>query len=175
MSERKKDFSKKKGIEVGCGLGLPAILGAKIGAQMTATDFHPDVGAWVATNAELNGVRIDYRHWDWTAEPPTDLGTYDFVLASDVLYESRHPEDLARALARLVTPQGSIYLSDPGRGYLNQALEAIEQLGFNKAHFGYDVEESSHRPEVRLEQTRRIWVYEFTRSQNSPEWRARGR
>lgn len=163
MSERKTQFNKKRGIEVGCGLALPAVLGAKIGAHMTATDFHPDVEAWVAKNAELNQVRIDYRQWDWTAVVPADLGTFDFVLASDVLYESRHPVDLARALVRLVNPQGAIYLSDPGRGYLNQALDEIKRLGFEEAHFGYDVEESSHRPEIRLEQKRRIWVYEFTR------------
>jgi predicted nicotinamide N-methyase len=175
MSERKKEFNKKRGIEVGCGLALPAILGAKIGAQMTATDFHPDVGAWVAKNAELNEVRIDYRHWDWTTEPPAGLGTFDFVLASDVLYEKRHPEDLARALVRLVSEKGSIYLSDPGRGYLNQALEEIERLGFDQAHFSYEVEESSHRPEIRLEQKRKIWVYEFTRKERAPDWRARGR
>ena len=167
MSERKSQFTKRKGIEVGCGLGLPAILAAKIGAFMQATDFHPDVGEWVAKNATLNQVNIDYQEWDWSA-PDTHsdkitMGQYDFVLASDVLYESHHPEELARALARLVSPKGSIYLSDPGRVYLEKALKELEKLGFHRVDFTFDVEESSHRPEVRLEKTRKIFVFEFIR------------
>ena len=165
MSERKTQFSKKKGIEVGCGLGLPAILAAKIGSQMQASDFHPDVGDWVKKNAELNQVAINYTEWDWTelnsVPKGIELGTYDFVLASDVLYESRHPEELVRAIARLVKPTGSIYLSDPGRTYLARALVEFENLGFHRIDFNYDVEESSHRPEVRLEKKRKVHVFEF--------------
>ena len=164
MSERKAQFSQKKGIEVGCGLALPSIVAAKIGADMFATDFHPDVEQWVKKNAALNHVHLDYARWDWT-QPPSDLlTTYDFVLASDVLYESRHPEDLAQALARLVKPSGSIYLSDPGRSYLERALQTLEKLGFNRAEFQFSVEESSSRAELRLEKKRNIQVFEFIRA-----------
>jgi 2-polyprenyl-3-methyl-5-hydroxy-6-metoxy-1,4-benzoquinol methylase len=165
MSERKSQFSKKKGIEVGCGLGLSSIIAAKIGAEMIASDFHPDVGDWVKANAQLNQVRLAYAQWNWTElnslPEQIKLGSYDFVLASDVLYESRHPEDLARALARLVNPKGSIYLSDPGRSYLDRALQTLEDLGFHRADFEFEVEESSTRAELRLEKKRKIQVFEF--------------
>lgn len=167
MSERKSQFSKKKGIEVGCGLGLPSILAAKISADIIASDFHPDVGDWVAKNAELNQVRLPYVKWNWTELEHTPssvkLGSFDFVLASDVLYESRHPEDLAQALARLVHDRGSIYLSDPGRSYLDRALLTLEKLGFRRSDFSYQVEESSTRAELRLEKKREIKVFEFFR------------
>ena len=166
MSERKTLFNKKRGIEVGCGLGLPAILAARMGAQMQATDFHPDVKAWVLKNAELNQARIDYVEWNWTDPNPNSaitFGTYDFVLASDVLYEQRHPEELAKALARLVSRKGSIYLSDPGRAYLKSCLEELENLGFIKVDFEFDVEESSSLPEHRLEKKRKVFVYELMR------------
>ena len=165
MSERKSQFNKKKGIEVGCGLGLPSILASKVGAEIQASDFHPDVAAWVHQNAELNQARIEYIRWDWTEldsiPQGIKLGNYDFVLASDVLYESRHPEELAKALARLVNPKGSIYLSDPGRSYLNRALGELEKLGFHRIDFTYEVEESSPRAEIRLEKKRKIQVFEF--------------
>ena len=166
MSERKTLFTKKRGIEVGAGLALPAILAAKMGSQMTATDFHPDVGDWVRKNAELNEVNLQYVKWDWTHEtPPPEVryGTYDFVLASDVLYEERHPEELARALAKLVSAKGSIYLSDPGRVYLDRALEEFKNLGFHRVDFEFEVEESASRPEIRLEKTRQVFVYQFLR------------
>jgi len=167
MSERKSQFSKKKGIEVGCGLGLVSVVAAKIGADVLASDFHPDVGEWVKKNAELNSVKLPYAQWNWTdldqIPSSIQLGSYDFVLASDVLYESRHPENLAEALARLVKPKGSVYLSDPGRSYLERALKTLEQLGFRRMDYEYDVEESSTRAELRLEKKRKIQVFEFTR------------
>jgi predicted nicotinamide N-methyase len=170
MSERKKQFSKKRGIEVGCGLGLPSILGALLGAQMQASDFHPDVAYWLEKNAERNRVRIPYTPWDWTrpemsaAGPgaPVEPGGYDFVLASDVLYESRHPKDLVAALRRLIRPEGKIYLSDPGRAYLERALQEFESLGFSIARFQYGVEESSTIPGHRLDKKRMIQVFEIS-------------
>jgi len=167
ISERKSDFNKKRGIEVGCGLALPAILASKVGASMQASDFHPDVGDWVARNAELNQAKIDYVKWDWTdldTKPESiTLGQYDFVLASDVLYERRHQEELVRALARLIHPHGKIYLSDPGRIYLENALREFERLGFQRMEFSYEVEENSNRPEIRLEKKRTVQVFEFFR------------
>jgi predicted nicotinamide N-methyase len=167
MSDRKVQFTKKHGIEVGCGLALPAILANKIGASMIASDFHPDVGDWVQKNAELNEAKIEYVEWDWThldkVPPAIKLGSYDFVLASDVLYEKRHPEELAEALAALIHSKGVIYLSDPGRVYLDRALAAFDKLGFNRSEFKYDVEESGPRPEIRLEKKRTVQVFEFRR------------
>jgi len=164
MSERKSVFNKKSGIEVGCGLGLPSILAAKIGATILATDFHPDVPYWLEKNAALNQAKVAYAHLDWArnSQETTLSGGYDFVLASDVLYERRHPADLVRALGRLVAPGGSIYLADPGRAYLSHALEEFEKLGFRRAEFLYEVEESSTLPEHRLEKTRKIQVFEFS-------------
>ena len=166
ISDRKSSFIKKRGIEVGCGLGLPSILAAKIGASITASDFHPDVDHWLSKNAELNQVKLAYHHWDWTSgEAPRSFpeGGFDFVLASDVLYEKRHPEDLVKGLAGLVKPGGFIYLSDPGRAYLERAIDAFRESGFGVQEFQYEVEESSAIPEHRLEKKRAIRVFELIR------------
>jgi predicted nicotinamide N-methyase len=164
LSERKKQFNKRQGIEVGCGLGLPAIVASQIGASMTATDFHPDVDYWLNKNAALNQTKISYLQWDWTDQNPgpgITFGKYDFVLASDVLYEKQHPEFLVRALSRLVKPGGSVYLSDPGRAYLDRALLEFKKLAFDSTEFYYEVEESSLIPEHRLEKRRSVRVFEL--------------
>jgi predicted nicotinamide N-methyase len=166
MSEQKSLFSKKRGIEVGCGLGLNSILGAKVGATMTAADFHPDAGHWLDRNTELNQVKVEYLSWDWTTPVPDTLlskGLFDFVLASDVLYESRHPADLVRALIRLIPEKGFIVLADPGRSYLNQALAEFELQGFHRVEFEYEVEDSSAIPEHRLERKRKVRVFQLFR------------
>ena len=43
----REELSGRRVIELGCGLGLPGILAARLGAQVTATDFHPDNGTWL--------------------------------------------------------------------------------------------------------------------------------
>ena len=51
-------------LELGAGLGLAAVLAAKAGAAVVATDVVPDAVAAVRVNAALNGVTIDARLGD---------------------------------------------------------------------------------------------------------------
>ncbi len=62
---RRETLPGARVVELGCGLGLPSILAAKLGARVTATDFHPETGDWLLRNAALNGVALDYRQLDW--------------------------------------------------------------------------------------------------------------
>lgn len=169
ISERKKDFHKKRGLEVGCGLALPSIIATKMGAQMVATDFHPHVESWVQKNCELNSVFLKYTQWDW-AQPfesrPLDLKEpFDFILASDVIYEKTAPLELALNLGKYLKATGTIYLADPGRVYLKQTVDAFLAAGF-KIHQEsiITVEDSQSRPiEESREKKRDVHVYEFCR------------
>jgi predicted nicotinamide N-methyase len=163
VAERKSLWKGKKGLELGCGLALPSIVTTKLGASVTATDFHPDVGPWVTKNAELNHIHIPFQIWDWRVAESAPQGPFDFVLASDILYEKHHPETLAACILPLLKPDGRLYLSDPGRGYLEAALQSLKDLGFHSDVHSISVEESSHRPEERLEQRRTVFVYELSR------------
>jgi release factor glutamine methyltransferase len=51
-------------LEIGAGLGLAAVLAARAGAIVTATDIVPAAIASIRTNAALNGVTIDARLGD---------------------------------------------------------------------------------------------------------------
>jgi predicted nicotinamide N-methyase len=118
-------------LELGCGLALPALVAAKLGASVTATDLHPDVPGFLARNLALNGLApgaIDYVELDWRTGA---LGPrFDLVVGSDILYEAGHPEPVARALAAHVAPGGRILLADPARAYLQACLDALARLGF---------------------------------------------
>jgi predicted nicotinamide N-methyase len=118
-------------LELGCGLGLPAIAAALAGARVLASDWAPDAVAMTACNAELNAARVDTLLCSWTApEALIDRGPWRLVLASDVLYEARNGEALLPLLPRLVAPQGEVWLADPGRPaaqrFLAAAAEAFE-------------------------------------------------
>jgi release factor glutamine methyltransferase len=51
-------------LEIGAGLGLAAVLAARAGARVVATDIVPSAVAATRANAALNGVAIDARIGD---------------------------------------------------------------------------------------------------------------
>ncbi len=116
-------------LEIGCGLALPALVAARLGAAVTATDFHPEVPRFLEVNQRLNEVVVDYVSRDWR-EPELQEARYDLVLASDLLYDPSHALPVARTLARRCAPGGRVLLADPGRPYLDDCLRELGRLGF---------------------------------------------
>jgi predicted nicotinamide N-methyase len=103
-------------IELGCGLGVPALVAARRGFMVTATDYEEAALEGVRFNAERNGLggRIDVRILDWRF-PPEQLGPFDRLVAADVLYERHHAGALAAVIDLLLAPCGLALVADPGR------------------------------------------------------------
>ena len=112
---REMRLAGERVIELGCGLGLVAIAAALAGAQVTATDYYDDAVLFAKLNvAEASGTTIEARMVDWTALPP-DLGRFDVVLTSDVLYEPRYAALVAGAITATLRRGGEAIVADPGR------------------------------------------------------------
>jgi 2-polyprenyl-3-methyl-5-hydroxy-6-metoxy-1,4-benzoquinol methylase len=102
-------------LELGCGLGLPALAAARAGFAVTATDYEAPALEGVRFSAARNGLdTITTRELDWR-KLPADLGRYDRVVAADVLYESHHPAALVDVIARTLKPDGIALVADPCR------------------------------------------------------------
>jgi predicted nicotinamide N-methyase len=112
---REMRLAGERVLELGCGLGLVAIGAALAGAQVTATDYYDDAVLFATLNvAEATGQTIEARMVDWTAMPP-DLGRFDVVLTSDVLYDPRYAALVAAAIAATLRRGGEAIVADPGR------------------------------------------------------------
>jgi predicted nicotinamide N-methyase len=103
-------------VELGCGLGVPSLVAATRGAAVTATDWSRDAVDLLRTNAERNGIRLEVRVADWREFG----GSFDLVLAADVLYERRNVEPLVELLPRLA-PEALVGLA--GRPYEDSFVE----------------------------------------------------
>jgi len=57
-------------LEIGAGLGLAAVLAARAGARVVATDVVPEAVEAIRVNAALNGVTVDARVGDCYAPVP---------------------------------------------------------------------------------------------------------
>jgi ETFB lysine methyltransferase len=116
-------------LELGCGLGLVA-MGAVIGgADVTATDYYEDATRFALVNvAAATGRLIETRMVNWIDLPP-DLGKFDVVIASDVLYEHRYASLVANAIASTLRRGGEAIVADPGRIALQEFLDECSRRG----------------------------------------------
>lgn len=129
LTKRFDTLTAHKVIELGCGLALPAITASLMGADVTATDFHPDNLPYLRANADLNHLRhfraiqMDWRH-------PSEDQTYDLILGSDLLYEKQQVETLTACIDPLLANDGILLLADPMRSQLQAAVDALTARGF---------------------------------------------
>lgn len=120
---------RPRALELGCGIGLVTIAAMRAGYDVVATDYYEDALLFAARNAwQANGREPATRMVDWRALPD-DLGTYDLVLAADVLYERPHATLISALIARALAPEGRALISDQGRVALQDFLDALGPLG----------------------------------------------
>ena len=106
----------KRILELGCGLGLASLVLQRRQADITASDHHPRAEEFLTYNAALNGLPMPaYLDLAWTVPQP-DLGQFDLIIGSDVLYERGHAEQLVTLITRHARPQAEVLITDPGRG-----------------------------------------------------------
>jgi len=121
----RRPLTGRRVIELGCGLGLPALAAAAAGGRVLATDWAADAVAMTARNADHNGLAVESAVFRW-ADDPAPLGPpWPLVLASDVLYERRNVAPLLDLLPKLVDERGEIWLADPGRAPAGELLDAL--------------------------------------------------
>jgi predicted nicotinamide N-methyase len=102
-------------LELGCGSGVVASQAARSGYAVTATDYYADALEFARWNAWVNAdTQIDVREVDWR-RMPNDLGPFDMVVASDVLYEPVYGLLVARAIRFTLKKGGVALIADPGR------------------------------------------------------------
>lgn len=143
-------------IELGCGVGLVSIATTYAGHTVLATDYYEDALHFTRANAFRNlGREIDTRLIDWRAMPD-DLGTFDIVLASDVLYESSYAAVVANAIDVTLAPNGRAFVADPGRVATGAFVDACRDRGLHPS-----VKATRPYQAGQIRQT--ITVYEITR------------
>jgi predicted nicotinamide N-methyase len=116
--------------ELGCGLGLPSLVAAALGARVTALDWSSDAIGLLRRNARRNDVALEAVEADWRRPGLLAGRTFDVVLAADVLYEERNGPPLLALLGRLVALGGAAWVADPGRRHAGRFLEAAAQAGW---------------------------------------------
>jgi len=146
----------RSALELGCGVGLSTLAATSAGFDVLATDYYEDALDVTRANVFRNlGRQAHTQLVDWR-RIPKDLGTFDLVFASDVLYEKEYALLLPIILCRVLGDEGIALIADPGRVAAPMFIEACE------AH-RLVVREKETRPFAAGEIRQKIDIYEIGR------------
>lgn len=127
-----RDLSGLRVLEVGCGIGLASIILQQEGVDITATDYHPEAQAFLNANTELNQLEdIPFVRTGWD-EPSTDLGEFDLIVGSDIIYESFSLDMLTDFISRHGKADSQVLIVDPGRGLQGPFTRKMAALGYQQ-------------------------------------------
>ena len=127
------DTGSKRILEIGCGMALASLLLNKQHADITATDYHPESGIFLARNALLNEDEpISYKQVDW-ADTEDGLGLFDLIIGSDLLYEEQHIALLANFIEDHSNQTCEVVIVDPGRGRKNKLSARMIEFGYSSS------------------------------------------
>lgn len=115
-------LSDKTILELGCGTGLAGLVSGKLGGVPTFSDKVPMVMDSIQEACGLNSIP-EYHTWvlDW-AQRQEEVKQYDFVLGSEIFYDSEFLEDICQLLLKVLAPGGVGLFCDPSR----LGVEAVE-------------------------------------------------
>lgn len=131
LAKRLADEAQSKPLlvlELGCGLGLPALVAALRAARVIATDRVLAPLLMLGTSAAATGVTVRRVQMDWTA-PAVDM-QFDLCLAADVAYDHVAEPTLVDTLVRLVRRGGQAWLADSVNPLRTTLVERLGASGF---------------------------------------------
>lgn len=118
-------------LEVGCGMGLSSLLLNHTGKDITATDYHPEVERYLDKNTQLNDDKdIPFFRQDWGNKNDKELGKFDLIIGSDILYEPNHFELLSTFINRHANDKCEIIIVDANRGNHPKFTKKMVEFGY---------------------------------------------
>lgn len=124
------EIEGKRILEVGCGMALTSLMLNQRDADITATDYHPEVEKFLSRNTLLNeGNDIPFVRTGWE-DIENELGIFDVIIGSDLLYERDHIELLSNFILLHSSPRCEVIIVDPGRSQHSRFSKKMVSLGY---------------------------------------------
>lgn len=125
------DLTGKRILEIGAGLALASLVIHRRAGNMTVSDWHPLSQAFLKENLLLNKMNpLKYQTGNWEVDNP-ELGLFDLIIGSDVLYERQQPNQLATFINRHAAPTAQVIIVDPDRGNRVDFCRQMAKLGYD--------------------------------------------
>jgi predicted nicotinamide N-methyase len=133
-----RELTGRMCLDLGCGLGLSALVASARGASVLALDHQPAALRFAVLNAQKN--KTPSPLWvcmDWN-KPGLVAGAFDYIWGGDVLYEQRFFEPLENLLRYCLKPDGRAWFADPERSVSRDVWSRFVRRGWTVADRGQE-------------------------------------
>lgn len=105
-----KPEDDKRFLEIGAGIGVAGLFAAAFGHEVTITDYNEDAMLFAMMSAQANQLHnVRFQLLDWCS--PSLYGKYDYIIGSEVLFNTKFSVPLCKLLNEALAPDGAIYLA----------------------------------------------------------------
>jgi predicted nicotinamide N-methyase len=155
VSEAAEIAPGRRVLELGCGLGLPALAAARRGANVVATDWKIEPLFWLRESARLSddADRVHVVQMSWT-----DLALcpqFDVCIGADIAYDVNAEAALAAAVAGVLRPGGIVWLADSVNTHRTSLAHRLADAGLAVRSSECRVEDEGRVVWVRVLEGRR--------------------
>lgn len=135
----RQPLAGRRCLDIGCGLGLSALVAASRGAHVIGMDYEFDALRFAARNAVINHTPSPlWTCMDWN-HPGLAPGAFEFIWGGDVFYEQRFFEPLERLLLRSLRPGGRVWFGDPERTVSRDVWPRFTRRGWKVKNLGQEI------------------------------------
>lgn len=131
-----QNLSGRTCLDLGCGLGLSALVAARQNTLVVGLDHIPEALHFAQNNARLNQVSSPAwvcMDWNWPGFRPA---CFDYVWGGDIFYEQQFFEPLEKFLRWCLKPGGRAWFADPERSVSRDVWARFIRCGWRVAHRG---------------------------------------
>lgn len=135
----KQHLTGRACLDLGCGLGLSALVAAQQGAHVVGMDYEPEALYFAALNSRHNEVPSPLwicMDWNHPGFMPT---SFDYIWGGDIFYEQRFFEPLEKLLLRCLKPGGRAWFADPERSVSKNVWARFTRCGWSVTHRGQEM------------------------------------
>ncbi|MEG2173213.1 MAG: 50S ribosomal protein L11 methyltransferase [Desulfovibrionaceae bacterium] len=131
LYQQRDSIAGKACLDLGCGLGLTAMVGQWLGAQVLAMDYEEAALRFARKNAVLNNISQPlWTVMDWR-RPAVARGSIARVWGGDIMYETRFVKPVLDFLEYSLAPQGRAWVAEPCRTVYEAFRAGFLQRGWS--------------------------------------------
>lgn len=129
-----QDLAGKVCLDLGCGLGLSALVAAEQDALVMAMDHEVQALNFAADNARINQVPSPlWLCMDWN-QPGFQPASFDYIWGGDIFYEQRFFPPLEKLLLRHLKADGRACFAIPQRSVSQNICSRFALCGWQVVH-----------------------------------------
>ncbi len=125
------NFSGKKVLEVGAGMGTDLAQFAKHGALTTDLDLSSGHLAHAERNFRLRGLEGEFRHGDGE-NLPFDDGTFDLVYSNGVIHHTPNTSKVVADMFRVLKPGGRVIIMVYAENSWHYWYQLVTRIGIQQ-------------------------------------------